>query len=758
MSSRLFPIDLPSREWVEFQAEGFSKPVSGVIYNSKEPPTCGVPLGGVSTGCLDLEATGTFGFSSIFNSHVPRRALPDLPFLAISIGGDTWFLARPKTRLHLPMFWADANAKQCLHNARRVHCWGHFPVVDLEFETRAPVSAGLRAWSPFLPGNTALSNIPAAIFEVRLRNASENPQKGTLAFSFRGPSREEGGPGNAQRQELAGESRGVVVSTQNASYALAAIGEERVRAGGELGLNGESWARIGKELPTPTDDTGASLAVDFSLAPGEEKTVRFVLAWFAPQWKSGGTPNSGGNTFTQMYATRYRNVNEVLEHVARDHASLLNRVLAWQQVIYGEEKLPPWLRDSLVNILHLITEDSFWGAAKPPIGDWCRPEDGLFGLIEDPRNCPQIECIPCSFYGNIPLVYFFPDLALSTLRGYKAYQYPDGAAPWVFGGTEDSPPCDLAVPSRGYQTVLNGPCYVDMADRYWLRTGDQDFLREFYPSIKKNTIFTMNLRPEYPPGDRLISMPTGNVGLEWFEACNWAGMTAHVGDIHLANIKMAERMAEKMGDKEFARQCHEWLQLGAQSMEKNLWTGKYYLNYLEPETNTKSDLIMSNQLDGEWMVRFHDLPNVLPSDRIATTLETVKRTGVAATRFGAVNFTLPDGTPASNAEGQPGWSYVDVACFTPEVLMLGMTYMYHGEKEFGLELCHGCWANLALAQGMTWDQPNIFRGDTGEQIYGGDYYQNLMLWSLPAALDGKGLSAPCEPGGLVDRIIKAAQA
>ncbi len=53
-------------------------------------------------------------------------------------------------------------------------------------------------------------------------------------------------------------------------------------------------------------------------------------------------------------------------------------------------------------------------------------EDGLFGMIECPRECPQIECIPCSFYGNLPLVYFFPELALSTMRGYKAYQYPDG--------------------------------------------------------------------------------------------------------------------------------------------------------------------------------------------------------------------------------------------------------------------------------------------------------------------------------------------
>jgi hypothetical protein len=102
-------------------------------------------------------------------------------------------------------------------------------------------------------------------------------------------------------------------------------------------------------------------------------------------------------------------------------------------------------------------------------------------MSECPRECPQIECIGCSFYGNIPLVYFFPDLALSTLRGYKAYQYADGAPPWIFGGCTGgaaegysaTDPCDLATPSPGYQNTLNGPCYVDMFDRYgvWQRFG-----------------------------------------------------------------------------------------------------------------------------------------------------------------------------------------------------------------------------------------------------------------------------------------------
>jgi uncharacterized protein (DUF608 family) len=762
MTKSLFPIHLPPRKWLEFKADGFSEAVSGAIFHSDDSPTCGVPLGSIGTGCLDLEATGTFGLCSIFNTNVPRRGPLNLPFLGLNVGGKTVLLSAPaKVRLNnitWPRYWEGSSEKlRPLHRwpIERVHYWGHYPVADLEFWTDEPVKVGLRAWTPFLPGDVTTSNTPGAVFEVRLRNSSDAEQKGTIAFSFPGPTPEEGGTKHFQHEKVKGKLKGVAINAPKASYVLGVIDEEKARFGGELGFNGKAWADIAQELPEPEDQPGSSVAVDFLLKVGEEKVVRFVLSWYSPEWQSGGTPTAGGNTFTHMYATRYGSAVEVAEYLAKEHESLLRRILAWQEVIYGDKSLPIWLRDSLVNILHLITEDGLWAMAKPPVGDWCKPEDGLFGLLEDPRNCPQTECIPCSFYGNQAVVYFFPELALSTLRAYKAYQLPDGAAPWCFGGLGSSSGfCELTVPSRGYQTTTNGPCLVDMVDRYWLRTGDEEFLREFYPYVKKNTTFTMSLRPEYPTGDAVIAFPTKGDG-EWFEDCHWAGMTAHVGDIHLANIKMAERMAEKVGDEEFLKQCREWLELGAESMETKLWIGEYYLNWLDPSPPDgrypakKSELIMSNQLDGEWMARFHGLPNILQVDRIKKTLETVKRTGVAATPIGAVNFTTPDGILTSTG-------YAADAYFPPEVLMLGMTYMYQGEMEFGLELCRRCWENIVLAQGWGWEQPNIVRGDNGQRIYGADYYQNMMLWSLPAAIEGKGFDGPCEPGGLVDRMIRAA--
>jgi len=420
-------------------------------------------------------------------------------------------------------------------------------------------------------------------------------------------------------------------------------------------------------------------------------------------------------------------------------------------------------------MLYLFPINSLWAAARPPIGPWCRQDDGLFGLMDGIVEDPAIEPIPDTFYANAPLVYFFPDLALSTLRGYKAYQFASGAAVWIFGGVvgesdggyEMTAGTEFAMPTPGYQTTTSGPCYVDMVDRYWQRTGDDKVLHEFYDSVKRNTIFTMNLRPE-DGDDGIISVPSGDIDpqrkadqpghhLEWFEAILWFGMTSHVGGIHLANLKMAQRMAEKVGDHEFARQCREWFEKGSRSMEDKMWANGYYLAYNEPKTGKRSDDIFAYQLDGEWMVRFHGLPSVFRSDRVKRTLGTITRTCLAVAPEGVANFATADGKLPQ------GVGYGAIAYFTPELFMLAMTYMYAGEKDRGMEIARRGMHAMTIVEGSIWNQPNLISGDDGDRLFGSHYDQNMMLWALPAAWEGKDIAGACAPGSFVDRILEAAK-
>ena len=798
-SSRIFPVNSPERQWVEFEADGYKDTVNGTIFTAEAPPTCGVSLGGISTGCLDVEAGGVFGFNSIF-IPLPHRPQLLTPFLGLSVNGQTYVLADekyirggtvqgncdPRSEVDPKEWMAELIEIKGVKPANKIHYWGHFPVADMEYETDCPVSVGLRAWSPFIPGDTFDSDIPAAVFEIHLRNTSQKGQSGSVAFNFPGPTHSgthpdwavlnqdkdikpivwpnfEGlrgrcSPGWPELEESEftrstinnKKYTGLAVETKKGfGYVVGVSGcKDNIRFGGSLSEDNLAWSQISKKLPQPKvasnkdagqeyyGHAGASVAIDFDLKAGQSEKVNVILAWYSPKWT--GKP---GNVYTRAYTKRYNNAVEVANHIVKDQKSLLKRVLAWQQVIYGEKDIPGWLQDALINSLYLIPETSLWAtSASGPIADWC-DDYGLFGMIESPRGCPQTECLPCTWYGTLPVLFFFPDLMEANLNGHLHYQRQDGAAAFNWGWIADmSKPTDYA-----WQVSLNGFCFCDLMYRYWQRQGlDKKILNKLYPAVKKSTIYSMSLRSG---DDHVISMPEGDKGEEWWEHSGWYGMVAHAGGVRMAQLRIAEHMAQTAGDEEFVLQCQKWLKMGQASMENKMWneTTQSYLLSSDPDSDKKSEDIMANQFDGNWVTDLHGLKHVFREDRFKTALETIKKTCLVDS-IGAVSFASPDGSPQMASYG----------IFVPEIYMLAMTYLYAGQQETGLEIIKKCVDNSFLRQGIGWDQTNMLyaAGDGGRTV-GSDYYQNTIIWAMPAAIKNQTLQETYKKGGLVDRIIKA---
>ena len=165
----------------------------------------------------------------------------------------------------------------------------------------------------------------------------------------------------------------------------------------------------------------------------------------------------------------------------------------------------------------------------------------------------------------------------------------------------------------------------------------------------------------------------------------------------------------------------------------------------------RSDRIFSCQLDGDWIAAFHGLSPIFREDRAKKTWATIAAKNSPLAPWGTVFFANPDGTPWMDA------GYGPFTIFVSEQLMLAMTYIYAGEREFGLEQARRCLYNL-MAKGYTWNQPCIVQAKSGERISGYDYYQNLMLWSLPATMKGQDLRTPCASSGLVARVLQAGRA
>ena len=51
-TTKLFQTTAPSKEWCRFEAHGFDNNVSGMIYRTDQPATCGMPVGAIDTGII----------------------------------------------------------------------------------------------------------------------------------------------------------------------------------------------------------------------------------------------------------------------------------------------------------------------------------------------------------------------------------------------------------------------------------------------------------------------------------------------------------------------------------------------------------------------------------------------------------------------------------------------------------------------------------------------------------------------------------
>lgn len=721
MTERLFPIHLPSLEWLQFPADGFTSSVCGLIHRAGES-LCGLPLGGIGTGCMDLNTDGTLGRASIFNSFVPPREI-NKPFLSLSMEGKVWVLST-----------ASMPGAQ---SALQVHYWGHYPVADLEYETDSPVQVGLRAWSPFLPGCSESPNTPGAVFQVQLRNSTSRSQSGSLAFAFPGMSEAEAQCDQFDRKPLLGRVAGVQVTCgKGQGFALGFIAGE----GLSHTMSG-SGGSIGSALTTPAssespEDPGATLSVNFHLEPGETRQITFLLGWYHPRWI--GTE---WRHYLHKYSERFSSPAEVVEFLAQEHSAILTRILAWQQVIYSNEDLPVWLRDQLVNILHTITEDSFWASNSIPREDWCG-RTGIFGLTESPRSTPHV-AMPSDWYGALPLVFFFPDLARASLRCYAHFQLPNGEIPLGVGwGT------DLGAPIYHFLHTQNNAVYVDLADRLWQRDQDDSVLTEFYPVIKKAIEYLLTLDRD---GDGLLDLEPEPTGNQFYGAWPWHGTSPYVAGFWLAALSMARRMAEAMNDPAFSHTCQLFIEQGSRALDEKLWNGEYYLLYNDTHNGLQSDTILSGQLAGQWIAFLHGLDPVFPPRHVEKVLDVIKRMTIPATRFGMLNAVRPDGSI-----DQTGGTHSE-HIFPGENLAVAMTALYCGDQRTGEEISRRVMENIVIRQHAAWDMPNMVEPVEGKITHGTDFYQMMIQWGLPLALRRQDIAAACQSGGMIERILHAAK-
>ncbi|MGD0090984.1 MAG: GH116 family glycosyl-hydrolase [Planctomycetota bacterium] len=336
VSQSLFGASADPHKLQTFQVEGLKNAASGTVYPASGLEQGGMPLGGLGTGYINLDPDGRLGKTAIFNRY-PAPVLLNQPCL---------FLTLAERRLVLATTPDNKAGGAPAIPAKAVRYFGHFPVADVEYEIDAPLKVALRAYSPFIPGDAVECNTPAAVFEVTLTNLDNKAQSATLAFD----------PGGFP-------------AGQAAQFAAAGWSGVQVTHKPLEGLPG--WVRHTYALAVENgaahaDEQGVRVSAACDLQPGEQRTVRFILAWHQPYLREGS-----GRVEKNKYAERFNDAQAVAARAAAKHQEWLRRVLAWQDVIYGSA-LPDWLKEELVNVPYTLTKNSVWLAKTRPDDWWAK--------------------------------------------------------------------------------------------------------------------------------------------------------------------------------------------------------------------------------------------------------------------------------------------------------------------------------------------------------------------------------------------------
>ncbi|MFA6243286.1 MAG: GH116 family glycosyl hydrolase [Candidatus Hydrogenedentales bacterium] len=708
----LFNADADPKQIQQIRVEGLQHDAFGTVYPAAGLEQGGMPLGGVGTGYLCLDTDGRLGKASIFNRYPAPLAI-NQPFLSATIGGKEYVVATPKDGV------GDAKA---------VHYFGHFPVADARFDFDAPLRVEVRAFSPFIPGDAVESNTPSAVFEVLVTNLSDTAQAATVAF----------GPGGFPQGDRASFTNGAWSGAQVSHRPIEGL-PDWVR---------HTYAVAAENGRVDQVEAGARVSTDRELQPGERGLFRFVLAWNQPYLR-----DSSSRVEKHMYAERMQDAQAVAAHAIEKHAEWLRRVLAWQEVVYGAD-FPDWMKEALVAAPYALTKNSLW-LASTHADDWWGKE-GLFLVNESFSTCSITETMPCRFFGHWPALFFFPELELTTLKAIRYFQLRGGEPPFCMGlafGIRD--------PRYHCQHTCGAGEYPQMIYRYYLRTGDRQFLDDFWDSARDSVNFMLSLDKDV---DGLVEDHAHAFKGETFPGNNpldnwpWYGASSYTSGKGMAAVQCGIQMADMMGDKEQAQQWRDVLSRAQKSYEEKLWTGEFYRTYNEPATGRKNDSCFAAQLSSVWCTRVLGLGDVLPEERIAKALESIARLNTPASPFGMVDAVYADGTLC--VEG--GGSGIPDTCCSRDIFIqcnatAAMAFLYHGKRTEGEAAAKGMLDTIFRGpHAMPWSQPCGINSKTGGTCHGHDYYDHMVVWSYPLAFAGQGIAEACAPGGFVQQILEAA--
>ncbi|WP_293359084.1 MULTISPECIES: GH116 family glycosyl hydrolase [unclassified Microcoleus] len=414
----------------------------------------------------------------------------------------------------------------------------------------------------------------------------------------------------------------------------------------------------------PGEQLACAIAVRFTIRPGKTRKIPFIIAWDLPitEFASG---ISYYRRYTDFFGRNGKNVWPIIRTAMKHSDTWRENIEAWQKPILERTDLSDSFKMALFNELYILTQGgSLWSAADE------RDPKGQFGVLEciDYR---WYESLDVRLYGSFALLMLWPELEKSVMIAFARAISAGDDTPRVIGWNQaaairksiGATPHDLGAPNEhpwektnytSYQDCnlwKDLPCdFVLQVYRDFLLTGSKDceFLQECWPAIVEALAYLKTFDED---GDGIPE----NSGApdQTFDDWQMRGISAYCGGLWLAALESAIAIGEILEDaapdilpnpQEKIALYHSWLLQARPSYQEKLWNGKYYR--LDSESN--SEVVMADQLCGQFYAKLLGLPDIVPSECAVSALETVYESCFLKFNdgeFGAANGVMLNGSP-----------------------------------------------------------------------------------------------------------------
>ena len=523
-----------------------------------------------------------------------------------------------------------------LPHFRSVTLRGEFPVGEWSFrDPNFPGDAALVAWSPFVPGRSDASSLPCAIFEIALRNrareplvfsvvgclaspwsgavassrvlrragrtvllhsnatAPDSPDFGELALTLDADADAPWARPYLPKQRRSSCKVGTFPRNVRASDAPAGdpTGGTPVEVSRQTSLFRGAWCDKREvywhDLCTPgtfrdrryagpgeRGDAGL-LAARFRLAPGESRTVRFVVSWFVPNRTNDWTPSDrlaaqmkesgvARNLWRNYYAEALcTGAADAAARLLRDIGETRAQVFAFRDALHRRTSIPPASLEGVAETLSVLVSPAILRLPDGALWGW---EGVAAGVGSCEGSCQHV------WNYEQATALLFPDLARSMREQQFRFNFdPDGGL--LF--RQPLPPGVRSRRSPWYRPCVDGTMgEVLKTFREWRVSGDGAWLRSVWPAARKALSYAWS--PTNP--DRWDPEKSGvltgrqhhTLDMELF------GPTAWLEGLYLAALRAAATMARAVGDAACAAECDSVFARGRAWTENHLFNGEYY--------------------------------------------------------------------------------------------------------------------------------------------------------------------------------------